>query len=215
MRQLTWVGATALVLISTVLWLWAASMTRRWIFAEHGAMENFQVVCLVFGAAVLAWQAFAARQTQERILFAALTLFFATFAIREFDVRKGEWSPVLVAVLSGTARNLWLGSLWLLLGGFAYRYRANLLLFGWKWLRSPAGDILLVAGLFWVVAAGVDKADPFSTRRRNLLAEELIEANAALLMAFSAIISLARLRPTQPEAATSQWIPAEAQDDPA
>jgi len=179
-------------------------------------MENFQVGCLVFGAAVLAWQAFAARQTQERILFAALALFFATFAIREFDVRKGEWPPLLVAILSGTARNLWLGSLWLVLGCLAYRCRANLLLFGWKWLRSPAGNILLVAGLFWVVAAAVDKADPFSTRRLNLLAEELIEANATLLMVFSAIISLVRSRTMQPApAAASQWTPAEAQDDPA
>ena len=207
-------GPTALVLISTALWLWAASVTRRWIFAEHGAMENFQVGCLVFGAAVLAWQARTARQAHERVLFAALALFFATFALREFDVRKGEWPPLLTSILDGTVRNLWLGTLWLVIGYFAYRHRANLLTFGRKWLRSPPGRILLVAGLFWVVAAAVDKADAFGTRRRDLLAEELLEVDAALLMAYSAIMSLLRSRNTLADDAPSQWTTAEAHDHP-
>jgi hypothetical protein len=136
-------------------------------------------------------------------------LFFATFALREFDVRKGEWPPLAVSVLSGTVRNLWLGGLWLLIGYFAYRQRANLLTFGWKWLKSPPGRILLVAGLFWVVAATVDKANAFGTRRRNLLAEELIEVDAALLMALSAVISLMRPHNTLAENAASQWTPAD------
>jgi len=172
-------------------------------------MENFQVGCLVLGAAVLTWQARVAKQPHERVLFAALALFFATFALREFDVRKGDWPPLAVSVLDGAIRNLWLGTLWLVIGYFAYRHRANLLTFGWKWLRSPPGRILLVAGVFWVLAAGVDKADAFGTRRRNLLAEELIEVNAALLMALSAIISLMRSHNTLAEDAASQWTPAD------
>jgi len=213
-RHFTWIAPAALVIISTALWLWAASMTRRWIFAEHGAMENFQVGCLLLGAAVLAWQARAAKQAHERVFFSALALFFATFALREFDVRKGEWPPLVTSVLGGTVRNLWLGGLWLVLGYFAYRHRANVLTFGWKWVGSRAGRILLVAGLFWVLAAAVDKADAFSKRRSNLLAEELLEVDAALLMAFSAIISLLRSRNTLAEDAASQWTPAEAHDHP-
>lgn len=177
-------------------------------------MENFQVGCLLLGAAVLAWQARAVKQTHERIFFAALALFFATFALREFDVRRGDWPPLATRVLDGSIRNLWLGGLWLVIGYFAFRHRANVLAFGRRWLRSPPARILLVAGLFWVVAAGVDKADAFSTRRRNLLAEELLEVDAALLMAFSAIISLLRSRNTLGEDAASQWTPAEAHDHP-
>jgi hypothetical protein len=177
-------------------------------------MENFQVGCLLLGAAVLAWQARAAKQPHERVLFSALALFFATFALREFDVRKGDWPPLAVSFLDGTIRNLWLGGLWLVLGYFAYRHRARVLTFGWKWLGSRAGRILLVAGLFWIVAAGVDKANAFGTKRRNLLAEELLEVDAALLMAFSAITSLLRSRNTLAEDAASQWTPAEAHDHP-
>jgi hypothetical protein len=83
-----------------------------------------------------------------------------------------------------------------------------------KWLGSPAGRILLVAGLFWVVAAAVDKADAFGTKRRNMLAEELIEVNAALLMAFSAIISMFPSRNTLAGDTASQWTSAEVQDHP-
>ena len=205
---MTWIGPAALVVISTALWLWAASTTRRWIFAENGPMENFQVGCLLLGAAVLAWQARDAKQPHERLFFAALALFFATFALREFDVRKGNW-PIASTILAGTVRNIWLGGLWLVLGCFAYRHRAKVLTFAWKWLGSRAGRILLVAGLFWVVAAGVDKVDAFGTKRRNLLAEELIEVNAALLMALSAIISLMRSHNPMAEDAASQWTPAD------
>jgi len=168
-------------------------------------MENFQVGCLLLGAAVLAWQACATRQPHERVFFAALSLFFATFALREFDVRRGDWPPLVTSVLDGMIRNIWLGGLWLVLGCFAYRHRAKVLAFGWKWLGSRAGRILLIAGLFWILAAGVDKVDAFDTKRRNLLAEELVEVNAALLMAFSAIISLMRSHNTLAEDAASQW----------
>jgi hypothetical protein len=171
-------------------------------------MENFQVGCLLLGAAVLAWQACVTKQPHERVFFAALALFFVTFALREFDVRKGDW-PIASTILAGTVRNLWLCGLWLVLGCFAYRHRAKALTFGWKWLGSRAGRILLIAGVFWVLAAGVDKADAFGTRRRNLLAEELIEVNAALLMALSAIISLMRTHDILAEDASSQWTPAD------
>ena len=213
-RHFTWVGATALVVISSALWLWAASVTRRWIFAENGAMENFQVGCLCLGAAVLAWQARSVKQAHQRVFFTALALFFVTFALREFDVRKGDWPPLVTRVLDGVIRNLWLGSLWLVIGYFAYRHRAGLLSFGLKWLGSRAGRVLLVAGLFWVLAAAVDKADAFGTRRRNLLAEELIEVNAALLMAFSAVISMIPSRNMLPGHTASQWSAAEAHDHP-
>jgi len=213
-RHFNWIAPAALVIISTALWLWAASVNRRWIFVENGPMENFQVGCLLLGTALLAWQTRAVKQAHERVFFAALALFFATFALREFDVRKGDWPPLIVSVLDGTIRNLWLGALWLIIGCFAYRNRANVLIFGWKWLRSPPGRILLAAGLFWVVAATVDKANVFGTRRRNLLTEELLEVDAALLMAFSAIISLLRPRNTLAEDAASQWTPAEAPDHP-
>ena len=190
-------------------------MTRQWIFRENGPMENFQVGCLLLGATVLAWQAYTGKQAHERVFFAALALFFATFALREFDVRRGDWPSIVTSVLDGMIRNLWLGTLWLVIAWSAYRYRVGLLSFGLKWLGSRAGRVLLVAGLFWVLAAAVDKADAFGTKRRNLLAEELIEVNAALLMAFSAIISMFPSRNTLAGDTASQWSAAEAHDHPA
>ena len=177
-------------------------------------MENFQVGCLIVGAVILSWQAGVAKQPHERLLFVALALFFVTFALREFDVRKGDW-PVASTILSGTVRNLWLGGLWLIIAWHGYRHRANAWAFGWRWLKSGAGRVILIAGLFWILGAAVDKIHPFGSRRRNMLGEELLEANAALLMTFSALVSLLCSRKASDENDLSTWTPAaEAHDGP-
>jgi hypothetical protein len=188
--QFWWILTIVLLGVCTLLWLWAAAVHPR-IYVEHGPMENFQVACLVVGCALLAWRARAATQPQERVMFIGLALFYMTFAIREFDTRPFNW-PVVTTLLNGMVRNVWLGTLWLVVGYFAYRHRTGVFALGRKWLGTPAGRLLLLAGVLWLLGAVVDKADPFGSKARDMLAEELLEVNATLLMGVSAIASLLR-----------------------
>jgi 4-amino-4-deoxy-L-arabinose transferase-like glycosyltransferase len=190
-RRFAWLGLAILLVGASLLWLWAAAVYPK-IYVENGPMENFQVGCLGVGALLFAWQA-RGLQRAERVLFAALALFYITFLIREFDTRKFDW-PIANAILSGTIRNVWLGALWLVTGYFIYRSRAKLVPLGLRWVGTPEGRLLLVAGVFWVFGAAVDKLELFGSKPRDMLAEELLEINAALLMMLSAIVSLVGAR---------------------
>ena len=199
MRRFAFILLAGLLLLFTLLWLSAAAVHPR-IYVEHGPMENFQAVCLLVGCAVFAWRTRAARQPDERVLLGALALFYATFFVREFDTRQFG-RPLVDAIMSGTGRNLWLGAGWVVVAYFAFRYRRSLFEVTRKWLRSPAGRLLLLAGVFWVVAAAVDKMDPFGSKPRDMLTEELLEANAALIMALAAVVDVKYARSASCEAA--------------
>ena len=155
---------------------------------------------MLLGCALFAWRTYVARQPDERVLLGGLALFYLTFFIREFDTRQfGQaW---LDAIMSGMGRNLWLGAAWLVVACFALRYRGSLLGVTGRWLRSPAGRLLVLAGLFWVVAAAVDKLDPFGSKPRDMLAEELLEVNAALIMALAAVVDVKCARSASSQAA--------------
>ncbi|MGH8527120.1 MAG: hypothetical protein ACREXY_23820 [Gammaproteobacteria bacterium] len=201
-----------LLVIATLLWLWAAAVHPK-IYVENGPMENFQVGCLGVGGVLFVWRAWLVDERAARVLFAALALFYVTFLIREFDTRKFD-VPIVTSVLSGTVRNVWLGGLWVVAGYFIYRSRGSVAPFGRRWLATPGGRLLLLAGVFWVLGAGVDKAELFGSKPRDMLAEELLEVNAALLMLISAIVSMVRTGQPAAEVASSRWRPATEAADP-
>jgi hypothetical protein len=179
-------GIAAVLAVFSALWLWlSTSAAGATIFIEHGPMENFQTICIVVGFLFYVRQIPAARPT-NRVLFSALALFYLTFAVVEFDTRELGW-PTAALVLNGRVRNAWLATLWLLMGLWALRHRRALVQTGWQWLWSPSGMLLSGAGVFWVIAGIVDKLKLFSPAARNLLAEELLESNAALLMLLAAV----------------------------
>lgn len=202
MRPLAWIGLAVLLVIATLLWLWAAAV-HPGIYVENGPMENFQVGCLGVGGVLFLWRAWLAKAGVERVVFAALALFYLTFLIREFDTRKFD-VPMVTSVLSGTVRNVWLGALWVVAGYFIYRSRATVFGWGWRWLGTPAGRLFLAAGVFWVLGAAVDKLELFGSKPRDMLVEELLEVNAALLMA---IVAVVRSGDRVAEGAPSRWTP--------
>lgn len=180
-------GIIASLLAFTGLWLWLSTDAPE-IFVEHGAMENFQAICMTLGVLLFLWQ-MRTGELPQRITSGGLALFYATFLILEFDTRELGWRAA-ATVLNGAIRNGWLGALWLLLGIWVFRHRHAVVPVARQWLWSRAGLLLVLAGCFWVAGGAVDKLKLLGSTSRNLLGEELLETNAALLMLLAALAAV-------------------------
>jgi hypothetical protein len=182
-------GAIIVLAVFSVLWFWLSTTSAGAnIFVEHGPMENFQAICIALGFFIFLGQIRSTRPPQ-RLLVCALATFYLTFVVVEFDTRELGWRTAAL-ILNGPVRNVWLVGLWILLCLWALRHRRPLLQTGWQWLWSPSGWLLMGAGVFWLVAGAVDKLKLFSPPSRNLLVEELLESNAALLMLVAAVATV-------------------------
>ena len=154
------------------------------IAEEHGLMENWQAICLFVGVLAF-WLEARKRTAAARYALILAGLGYFTMMLLEFDVRPFK-IPWLTRVFSGPVRNAWLGAAWLyFLLKAAKQWRA-LLNQGWAWLRSAAGILLCLAGLFWIAGAAIEHVYSLS-RDRNFFLEELMETNAALLMLWGAV----------------------------
>jgi hypothetical protein len=179
-------ATTVGLVVFSALWLWLSTTPAGAnIFVEHGPMENFQAICIGLGFLLYLGQ-IRSSQPPHRLLVAALAVFYLTFVVVEFDTRELGWRTAAV-VLNGPVRNIWLVALWAAICVWALRHRRIVLPTGWRWLGSPSGLLLMGSGVFWIVAGAVDKLKLFSPPARNLLVEELLETNAALLMVVAAI----------------------------
>jgi hypothetical protein len=182
-------GTTAVLAIFSALWLWLSTTTAGAnIFVEHGPMENFQAICIALGFLIYLRQ-IPSSPPAQRLLICALALFYLTFVVVEFDTRELGWRTAAL-VLNGAVRNAWLAALWILLCLWGLRRRRTLVPTGWRWFWSPSGWLLMASGVFWIVAGSVDKLKVFSPPARNLLVEELLETNAALLMLVAAVTTV-------------------------
>jgi len=178
----------AFVAVSCAFWFWLYRHDPR-IFRENGPMENFQAASLLVGILFLVravWHSDA--NPARRLFLGGLIVFYGTLVLMEFDVRPFH-IPALTWLLSGTVRNLCVACAWL--GAFALflrRVRAT-----WReflaWLSTPGAPPLLLAGIFWVSGWLLEHAKFFPARHQNMMAEELMEANAAPLMLASAILT--------------------------
>ena len=198
---------TAVLALFSAAWLWLGTK-RPGIFVEHGPMENFQAICITLGLLFLVWQMFQV-ESAPRIIAAGVALLYATFLIVEFDTRELGWRAA-AAVLNGPVRNTWLAILWVALAIWALRYRVFLVATLRQWVWSAAGLFLVAAGLFWVAGGIVDKLKLLGSGPRNLLGEELLETNAALLMLLAAIAAARWTDKPQTAPPTPQAYPTEA-----
>jgi hypothetical protein len=193
------IGMAVVLALFSAFWWWLSTKNPR-IFVEHGPMENFQAICITLGLLIFLWQMYAVA-APGRIVFAGLALFYGTFVVVEFDTRELGWRAAAV-LLNGPIRDAWLAALWILLGIWAFRYRRDLIPIGRAWLSSATGLFLGAAGLFWIAAGIVDKLKLLGSPSRNLLGEELLETNAALLMLLAAVAArFVNKRPTVASAA--------------
>jgi hypothetical protein len=155
---------------------------------EHGPMENFQVVTLVLGSVLLLMAAARENRFPHRALYLGQALLFFTFFIAEFDVRPWK-QPALNLIFNGRIRDAWLGAMWVGAAVLFFRQPAAIWSAFLGWVRTPAGILLLAAGVFWLAAGISDKTKVFG---RDLFGEELFEVNAALLMVASAFLTRRR-----------------------
>jgi hypothetical protein len=202
-------GTIALLLGTTALWLWIGARYAS-VYVEHGPMESFQAGCLALGCLLFALRLSPSPRprvssTHERILFAALALFYGTFMLLEFDTREFDW-PLFNRIFHGVIRNVWLGALWFIIGFLIFRHFRGFFSALWRWLWTGPGRLFMAAGVFWVAGAFVDKLKPFDLRSQNLFMEELLENNAALLMILSAITCWSRHADPAPQTAAAGWV---------
>ena len=177
------------LLTSVFVLLYAADAS---IAREHGPMENFQTAWLCAGMLVLAAFSSRGENPGRRCFLSGLALFYLTFALLEFDVRPFR-IPWLTLLLNGAVRNGWVGAAWGLVAWWAWRHRQTTLEAARVWLRSFSGVLLALAGAFWIGGALAEKL-PWFSGSETFFAEELMEVNAAVLMALAAFSALGALR---------------------
>jgi hypothetical protein len=160
------------------------------IAAENHAMETFQAGCLLGGIVLLANARRSTSDVAGRVFVLGLILFYFTILVLEVDTRKMDAPPWLVRVTNGTIRDVWLGSLWAIAAALFWRGQPpRILRRFFSWLPTAAGRLMLCAGVFWMAALIVEKVF-----RVSFFIEELLECQAALLMAHSAWLTLRRVR---------------------
>lgn len=186
-------GFSRTLVIWTVLPLlvWNGLFIALWMAGwqvqkENGPMENLHASFLLAGCCILAVR--TARSAGEtRILCAGLSLFYLTFLINEMEV-KHFGMPLLLALLDGWGRNLWMGTLWILAAVWFARNRVRTWRLFRNWLPTPAGILLMIAGVVWAFSTVGEKMHLIQPRARGLFVEELLETNGCWLMLVSAVL---------------------------
>ena len=159
---------------------------------EHGPLENFQAIMLMLPALLLMLTAFWLKGAQRVFAF-GIALFCSVFLLLEFDTRQFG-NAILRKVTNGAVRNIWVGALVALYAATFWPRRNEMLAEIQRWLRDRAGLLMLIAGGFWVAGAVFEHGKFFADRDVTLVLEEVVEVNAALFMAWSALETTKLLR---------------------
>lgn len=189
-------------IISTItlsLWLgftlWATHAVwngNTHIYAENGPLENVQAC--VLAAAFLVYLVNAATERQSsRLILLSCSLLCYSFMLRELDVEQFDLPHPLIAIASGTGRNVTLAIafaalLFYAVKNFSYYKTAAL-----QFLRTRSGVLLMLAGVFLYVAEFFEKN---SAIPHHVLWEEVIELFAFTLILLSAFTANALIRRT-------------------
>jgi hypothetical protein len=186
--------ATAAVGLATAGWT-ALHLEGYAIAHENGWMENQQALCLLAAVTMFAC---AGREVPRaaRLFYISLALFCLTLLLREIEL-EGESIPAWATWLStGIARNVWLASLWTWLLFAARGDVREMCQVFLRWLRTPAGRLMLAAGLLYAMTWPFDKRVFGLTRSLNIFLEELGDSIAAILVLVSGITAWRqRVRP--------------------
>ncbi len=186
MKQAAAIIAIAVtILLHSYLWI-SLQGTFPNIEEENGIMENYQAMGLLLCVGTWLWCVMRTQSRAERIFFASLALFSVSILVLEVDFRKMD-APTLNKVMNGRIRDIWLGLLWLGATVLFLKNKRPVFKVFLGWLRSRAGVLLLIGGVFWILAAMIDKS---LLGEKSLFREELMEVNAALFMLGSALVSL-------------------------
>lgn len=157
---------------------------------ENGPVENVQAGGLVIGCLIFGFIAVRAGAAAYSLLFAALTLFYLTFALREIEVDAFLTDYPVLAILESPLRNYWVGALWVVLILVVLRRLGDVLRAFIRWVRHLPGYLIIAGGAFYGLAEGVEKgAFPFVPAWVKAY-EELPELVAVVLMLLCAGLSV-------------------------
>jgi hypothetical protein len=140
---------------------------------------------LTLAALLLAGAAFRLKGARRVFAF-GVALFCFVFLLLEFDTRQFA-NPTLRRMTNGAVRNIWVGALVALYAVAFWARRRQMLVEIERWLRDRAGLLMLIAGGFWVTGAVFEHGKIFADADVTLALEEVVEVNAALFMAWSAL----------------------------
>lgn len=182
-----------LILLNSLAWL-AAGWNEPSVSGENGWLESFQVFCIVAGIAVLPAVVRRAASPPLRLMYLGVWLFYFNVLLREISLKHIGLPDFLVSLGNGAARNWLLGVGWLILAVLFFRRRRETTRIIFSWLKTVPGRLLVGAVLFYVAGLPFDKKIFGLGGALNELLEEVMEANAALLMAASAVFSLTGFR---------------------
>jgi len=124
---------------------------------EDGIVETVQSIFIVLAMALFTYHAFISKEIKAKLASFGLSLLSLTFLLRELDVEKFDLPSFIIMLGSGAGRNLLLGSLWIILLLFTFKYKSvekNKIV---SFLFSVPGQILMFSALMLVLGAMMDK----------------------------------------------------------
>jgi hypothetical protein len=167
--------------------VWTALHIKGYAIAhENGWMENQQALCL-FGAAIMFACAGRKVLRAARFFYVSLALFCFTLLLREMELEGESVPPWATWLSTGTPRNVWLAFFWTWLLIAARGDTQEMCQVFVRWLRAPAGRLMLGAGLLYAMTWTFDKKVFELTRSLNMFLEELGDSMAAILVLVSGI----------------------------
>jgi len=142
---------------------------------KDGIVEAAQSIFIALAIAVFAYHAFISKEIKSKLVSFGFSLLSLTFLLRELDVEKLDIPSFLIMLGSGTGRNLLLGSLWIILLIWTFKYKSvekNKIV---SFLFSIPGQMLMFSSLMLVLGAMMDK-NIFSLQNSTTrFYEELLE----------------------------------------
>ena len=174
--------------VALVAFLWIAlSLGVHPIAHENGLMENQQALCLALAA--LSFIAAACRQSTRagRLFCVSLALFCFTFLMRELEIRSARVPNWLESMLTGKGRRIWLSVSWVIMLFIARDCLRNMFSIFVRWVRTPAGLVMIAGGIFYAVTWPFDKRLFHLETSLNVFLEELGDSIATMLLLLSGV----------------------------
>jgi len=157
---------------------------------EDGLIESAQSLFIAFSMISFLYHAVRVKEIDPKLASFGLSLLSLTFLLRELDVETFDLPYYLIALGSGTGRNILLVSLWLILLGLTLKYntieKKKIVTF----LFTSYGQMLMLSALMLVLGAMMDK-NVFSLQNEvTRFYEELLELLGYVYLFFASILRL-------------------------
>lgn len=166
-----------LIYVFFLLALWRADPG---ISAENRLMENLQAASLFLAIVLSLVNLAPIGRKPPAYVSAGMAVFFLTLFLREIEPKNLDLPAVLIALTSGTGKNVLLGMLWAGVLFSVVRNRQRLKQDALTVLRSPLIYYLLAAAAFYVIGEVLDKKLLPVANTQRVFWEEAAECLAAL-----------------------------------